>query len=56
VLEWTAVLDLYVELRRIAEAPDAGGVAYALAGGFAVSIYTSTESVVVEKHEPQAPQ
>ena len=50
------MLDLYVELRRIAEAPDAGGVAYALAGGFAVSIYTSTESVVVEKHEPQAPQ
>jgi len=29
VLEWTAVLDLYVELRRIAEALDAGGVAYA---------------------------
>jgi len=35
---------------------DAGGVAYALAGGFAVSIYTPTESVVVEKHGPQTPQ
>ena len=36
--EWTAVFDLYVELRRIAEALDAAGVAYALAGGLAVSI------------------
>src|SRR5947208_10478758 len=41
MLEWTAVLDLYVELRRIAEALDAAGVAYALAGGLAVSIYTT---------------
>src|SRR5207247_256884 len=39
--EWTAVFDLYVELRRIAEALDAAGVAYALAGGLAVSIYTT---------------
>lgn len=35
------MLDLYVELRRIAEALDAAGVAYALAGGLAVSIYTT---------------
>jgi hypothetical protein len=41
MLQWTAVLDLYVELRRIAEALDAAGVAYALAGGLAVSIYTT---------------
>src|SRR5256884_9519168 len=40
MLEWTAVLDLYVELSRIAEALDAAGVACALAGGLAVSIYT----------------
>lgn len=35
------MLDLYVELHRIAEALDAAGVAYALAGGLAVSIYTT---------------
>ncbi|MBI2157395.1 MAG: nucleotidyltransferase family protein [Candidatus Rokubacteria bacterium] len=36
-----SVLDLYTELRRIAEALDAGGIPYALAGGLAVSIYTT---------------
>jgi hypothetical protein len=51
-----AVLDLSVELRRIADALDAGGAGYALAGGFAVSIYTPTESVVAEKQGPQTPQ
>ncbi len=34
------MLDLYAELRRVAEALDAAGVNYALAGGLAVSIYT----------------
>lgn len=35
------MLDLYAELRRIVEALDAAGIAYALAGGLAVSIYTT---------------
>jgi hypothetical protein len=35
------MLDLYAELRRIVEALDVAGVAYALAGGLAVSIYTA---------------
>jgi hypothetical protein len=34
------MLDLYQELRRIAAALDAARVAYAVAGGLAVSIYT----------------
>ena len=46
MVKWTAVLDLYVELRRIAEALDAAGVAYALAGGLAVSIYTTPRATV----------
>lgn len=41
MLEWTAVLDLYAELRRIVEALDIAGITYALAGGLAVSIYTT---------------
>ena len=35
------MLDLYAELRRIVEALHAAGVPYALAGGLAVSIYTT---------------
>lgn len=35
------MLDLYTELRRIVEALDAGAITYALAGGLAVSIYTT---------------
>ncbi len=35
------MLDLYAELRRIVEALDAAGIAYALAGGLAVSIHTT---------------
>ena len=35
------MLDLYAELRRIVAALDAAGVPYALAGGLAVSIYTT---------------
>ena len=35
------MLDLYAELRRIVEALDAAGIPYALAGGLAVSIYTT---------------
>ena len=35
------MLDLYAELRRIVEALDAAGIAYALAGGLAVSIHTA---------------
>lgn len=35
------MLDLYAELRRVVEALDAANVGYALAGGLAVSIYTS---------------
>jgi CheY-like chemotaxis protein len=35
------VLDLYTELRRIAEAFDGAGIPYALVGGLAVSIYTT---------------
>ncbi len=34
------MIDLYAELRRVVEALDRGGIAYALAGGLAVSIYT----------------
>ncbi|MBI1962852.1 MAG: nucleotidyltransferase family protein [Candidatus Rokubacteria bacterium] len=41
MLHFVSVLDLYTELRRIAEALDAGGIPYALAGGLAVSIYTT---------------
>lgn len=37
----TRMLDLYRELRRIVETLDAAGIAYALAGGLAVSIYTA---------------
>jgi hypothetical protein len=35
------LLDLYAEFRRIVEALDATGIPYALAGGLAVSIYTT---------------
>ncbi len=35
------MLDLYAELRRLVEALDAAGIPYALAGGLAVSIYTT---------------
>lgn len=35
------MFDLYAELRRIVEALDAAGIAYALAGGLAVSIHTA---------------
>lgn len=35
------MLDLYAELRRIVEALDAACIPYALAGGLAVSIYTT---------------
>ena len=35
------MLDLYAELRGIVEALDAAGIAYALAGGLAVSIHTA---------------
>lgn len=35
------MLDLYAELRRIVEALDAAGIAYALAGDLAVSIHTT---------------
>ena len=35
------MLDLYAELRRIVEALDAADIMYALAGGLAVSIYTT---------------
>ena len=41
MLHSTSVLDLYAELRRIVAALDAAGVPYALAGGLAVSIYTT---------------
>lgn len=34
-------MDLYAELRRIVETLDRSGIAYALAGGLAVSIYTA---------------
>jgi hypothetical protein len=35
------VIDLYEELRRVIEALDAAAIPYALAGGLAVSIYTT---------------
>ncbi len=35
------MLDLYRELQRLAEALDTDGIAYALVGGLAVSIYTT---------------
>ncbi len=35
------MLDLYAELRQIVQALDAAGIPYALAGGLAVSIYTT---------------
>lgn len=35
------MLDLYAELRRIVEALDTSGIAYALVGGLAVSIYSA---------------
>jgi hypothetical protein len=35
------MLDLYAELRRVVEAFDAASVSYAVAGGLAVSIYTT---------------
>lgn len=35
------MLDLYAELVRVVEALDAAGVRYALAGGLAVSVYTT---------------
>ncbi|OGK98504.1 MAG: hypothetical protein A3I14_18015 [Candidatus Rokubacteria bacterium RIFCSPLOWO2_02_FULL_73_56] len=35
------MLDLYAELRRVVAALDAAGIPYALAGGLAVSIYTT---------------
>jgi hypothetical protein len=35
------MLDLFIELRRVAEALDAAGIAYAVVGGLAVSIYTA---------------
>lgn len=35
------MLNLYEELRRVVEALDASGIRYGLAGGLAVSIYTS---------------
>ena len=41
MLQSASVLDLYAELRRIVEALDAAGIPYALAGGLAVSIYTT---------------
>lgn len=41
VVEWPTVLDLYAELRRIVEALETSGITYALAGGLAVSIYTT---------------
>lgn len=34
-------IDLYVELRRVAESLERAGVSYALAGGVAVSVYTT---------------
>lgn len=54
------MLDLYAELRRIAEALDRAGVPYALAGGLAVSIYTApraTEDIdlmIDQQHLDQA--
>ena len=41
VVQSAPVLDLYAELRRIVAALDAAGIPYALAGGLAVSIYTT---------------
>ena len=41
MLEWLTVLDLYAELRQIAEALDEAGITYAVVGGLAVSIYTT---------------
>ena len=41
MLHSALVLDLYAELRRIVEALDAADIMYALAGGLAVSIYTT---------------
>ena len=41
MLHSASMLDLYAELRRIVEALDAAGIPYALAGGLAVSIYTT---------------
>lgn len=35
------MLDLYFELRRLVEALEAARIAYALAGGLAVSVYTT---------------
>ena len=41
VIQSAPVLDLYDELRRIVAALDAADISYALAGGLAVSIYTT---------------
>ncbi|OGK83991.1 MAG: hypothetical protein A2X52_14140 [Candidatus Rokubacteria bacterium GWC2_70_16] len=41
MVESAPVLDLYAELRRVVAALDAAGIPYALAGGLAVSIYTT---------------
>src|SRR6185503_18737911 len=38
------MLDLYAELRRIVAALDAAGIPYALAGGIAVSMYTTARA------------
>lgn len=41
VLHSASMLDLYAELRRVVEALHSADVPYALAGGLAVSIYTT---------------
>ncbi len=50
------MFDLYTELRRLVETLDAAGIAYAVAGGLAVSIYTvprATEDidVLIARHD-----
>ncbi len=41
MLKSSAVLDLYTELRTLAAALNAAGIPYGLAGGLAVSLYTT---------------
>ena len=41
MLKSSAVLDLYTELRTLAAALDAASIPYGLAGGLAVSLYTT---------------
>src|SRR5262249_10340180 len=58
MLKSSAVLDLYTELRTLAAALDAANIPYGLAGGLAVSLYTTpraTEDIDV-LHPDAAPQ